>query len=356
MQDTFPADGVDVRQFEFELPNKLIAQHPTDVRSDSRLLVVGQSPESHLDLKFSQLSQLLKPQDLLVCNDSRVIRARLNARKLSGGQVEMLIERIEPHGRVLVQLKSRRQVPVASSIVVNDKFEFRVIARKSNLFVLQATSDVDVESVVSNCGSVPLPPYIRRPVDEQDRERYQTIYARRDGSVAAPTAGLHFDTTLLEKIRHKGCAVEFVTLHVGAGTFSPVRGDDLNRHQLHSEQCELSAKVCEAVSRAKECGGRVIAVGTTTARVLESAASSNDLRPFCGQTDLFIKPGFEFKIVDALITNFHLPRSTLLALVCAFGGTQRILNAYRHAVENEFRFYSYGDAMFIEPIAPSSAT
>lgn len=341
-------DSLDLNQFDFHLPDRLIAQYPADERSQSRLLVVDNDQAGLTEIRFSELGQLFKPGDLLICNDSKVIPARLAARKSTGGQVEILVERVEHEGQMQALLKARRPLRIDDSIFVDDTIKLTIIGRNRDLFVLQAEPGVSIQSLIDRYGSVPLPPYINRPVESGDQNRYQTVYARHDGSVAAPTAGLHFSKTLIQQLKMAGVEIQYVTLHVGVGTFAPVRDADVFRHRLHSERCHVSQAVCDAVGRARACQRRVIAIGTTTVRVLETAAQKGTLRPYKGETDLFIKPGFEFRVIDALITNFHLPQSTLLMLVCAFGGLNRVMAAYRYAVAQQFRFYSYGDAMMID--------
>ena len=340
--------SLQLNQFDFHLPDRLIAQYPAEERSQSRLLVVGNHKTDLTELRFSELGQLLKPGDLLICNDSRVIPARLEARKPTGGRVEILVERVEHESQMQAQLKARRPLRINDSIFVDETIKLTIIDRNRDLFVLQAEPGVSIQSMINRCGSVPLPPYINRPVESGDQNRYQTVYACHDGSVAAPTAGLHFSKTLIEQLKTAGVEIQYVTLHVGAGTFAPIRDADVFRHRLHSERYHVSQEVCDAVGQARAQRKRVIAIGTTTVRVLETAALKGTLQPYKGETDLFIKPGFNFRVIDALITNFHLPQSTLLMLVCAFGGMSRVMTAYRHAVSQQFRFYSYGDAMMID--------
>lgn len=334
-------------RFDYFLPQERIALYPAAKRSRSRLLVLGEG-RSRREVEFSRLGQMLRANDVLVCNDSKVIRARLHGRKRTGGKVELLIERITAHDRALAQIKASGAPRVADAIYIDDEPKFEVRGRKDQFFDLQAIGERSVSSLLDEHGEVPLPPYISRPAEESDLERYQTVYARLPGSVAAPTAGLHFSKKLISSLKRAGVGIEFITLHVGAGTFAPIRGDDCENHRLHSERCEISEETCERIAAAKSRGGRVVAVGTTVTRALETASSGGSLRPYRGDTGLFIKPGFEFRAVDVLITNFHLPRSTLLMLVCAFAGTERVLDAYRYAVDNGFRFYSYGDAMIAE--------
>ena len=348
MRDGASYAGDSISRFDFDLPDGLIAQYPASERTQSRLLVVGDSDRDHCETEFSRLPNLLRAGDVLICNDSKVIPARLAAKKSTGGKVEILIERVDGEDQILAQIGTRRPLRIGQTVIVTGQFTLTVTDRIRDLFVLRPENGVSARSIIDACGTVPLPPYINRPADAQDSGRYQTVYARYDGSVAAPTAGLHFSEALIEDLIDGGVDVQYVTLHVGAGTFAPIRDGEIALHRLHSERCELSPEVCEAVERARDHRSRVVAVGTTTVRVLESAVRSGRLNPFSGETDLFIKPGFRFSVVDALITNFHLPRSTLLMLVCAFGGLSRVLEAYRFAVEQGFRFYSYGDAMFVE--------
>ena len=343
-----PGAGETIEHFDFDLPSDLIAQHPAKERSQSRLLAVLKEGQGLFELGFSELGQLLRRGDLLICNDSKVIPARLKARKSTGGQVEMLVERIHDDTDMESHLRARRPIKLNDSIFVGDEYRLTVIGRKQDLYVLRLDEGQSMQTMIATHGTVPLPPYIKRPLRADDQERYQTVYARHEGSVAAPTAGLHFSESLLQELTDFQVGIEYVTLHVGAGTFAPIRDGDIAKHRLHRERCFVSPSVCHAVDRTRREGGRVIAVGTTTVRVLEAVAKSGRLEPYAGETDLFIKPGFKFNVVDALITNFHLPRSTLLMLVCAFGGRERVLTAYHHAIEHAFKFYSYGDAMFIE--------
>ncbi len=334
-------------QFDFDLPEDRIAQHPTTNRTSSRLLVLN---DSQHEIAFSQLEQVLYPDDLLVCNDSKVIPARLEGYKTTGGRVEILIERIVGEHCIWAQMRARRPCRIGSSVTVDERFSLTVRGRIRDLFILTVSDGVEIGDVIDRCGSVPLPPYIERPAESEDISRYQTVYARHSGSIAAPTAGLHFDDSLIDRLHHVGIRTAFVTLHVGAGTFAPVRDADATKHTLHSERYEISEATSKAIRATRKRGGRIIAVGTTSMRVLETAAAiDSDIRPSEGETNIFIKPGFVFRVTQALITNFHLPRSTLMMLVCAFGGTERLKNAYRYAIDNGFRFYSYGDAMFIEP-------
>jgi S-adenosylmethionine:tRNA ribosyltransferase-isomerase len=337
-------------EFHFELPPGLIAQAPLSERRASRLLHLDRDGACH-DLHFPDLTGLLWAGDLLVVNDTRVLPARLFGRKATGGKVEVFLERVlAGDGReVLVQLKSSHAPQAGSRLDLDGGATAEVLGRQGEFFHLRF--DGPALSVFEAHGHVPLPPYIRRPDEVADRERYQTVYAREPGSVAAPTAGLHFDAALLEALESRGIRRSAVTLHVGAGTFAPLRPHHLKTGRLHSERLEVSPALCQAVADCRAAGGRVVAVGTTALRALESAALDGSLRPFRGETDLFIRPGFRFRVVDALVTNFHLPESSLLMLVCAFGGTDRVLEAYRHAVAAGYRFFSYGDAMFLERAA-----
>ena len=336
---------MDRAEFHYDLPTDLVAQQPLPERSASRLLVVrGDSTE---DRRFAELPRFLGPGDLLVLNDTRVIRARLRGQKPTGGKVEVLLERITGPRTATAQIRASRSPRHGAELSLANGSRVRVVGRHGSLFRLQFSSDI--EPLLEAHGEVPLPPYIRRRVAPEDRDRYQTVYARDDGSVAAPTAGLHFDAVLLQTLRQRGVETAFLTLHVGIGTFVPVRTQRIEDHRLHSEWCRVTPELCAQVQRARQRGGRVVAVGTTTVRALESAAADGLLQPFDGETSLYIRPGFRFRVVDALITNFHLPESSLLMLVCAFAGRERMLAAYRHAVAQRYRFFSYGDAMLIEP-------
>ena len=335
---------MDPSEFHFDLPSGLIAQQPLEDRSASRLLYVPPEDHAFRDLGFTDLVSLLRPGDLLVMNDTKVIPARLIGHKASGGHVEMLLERLLEPDLALVQLKANRAPAIGGQIVFDGDTSATVEARRDGFFVLRFSQPVD--RVLDEYGHVPLPPYIDRADDEADRIRYQTVFAREPGAVAAPTAGLHFDAGQLDKLREHGIELGFLTLHVGAGTFQPLRAQQIESGELHAERVEVSAGLCHAVEQTRARGGRIVAVGTTTVRGLETAARSGSLAPFSGETRLFIRPGFSFKVVDALLTNFHLPGSSLLMLVCAFAGTRSILAAYEHAVAGQYRFFSYGDAMF----------
>jgi S-adenosylmethionine:tRNA ribosyltransferase-isomerase len=333
--------------FQFDLPEALIAQYPSEQRTASRLLALDGNSGATQDLQFTDLLSLLKPEDLLVFNNTKVMPARLLGEKDSGGKVEVLVERVLDHQRVLAHVRSSKSPGVGRQLLLEGQLQAEVLGRQGALFELQFAEVESVVDTLEQIGRLPLPPYIEREVDRDDLERYQTVYAQNVGAVAAPTAGLHFDDALLQQIRDAGIATAELTLHVGAGTFQPVRVDDIHNHQMHSEVIDVSQQVCEQVRAARERGGRVIAVGTTSVRALESASQSGNIEPFEGETDIFIYPGYSFKSVDAMITNFHLSESTLLMLVSAFAGREAILDAYHHAIEQRYRFFSYGDAMFI---------
>ena len=326
--------------FAYDLPEDLIAQRPPIERSGSRLLHLERATSRVHDLRFTDLPSLLRAGDLLVFNDTRVIPARVVGSKPTGGQVEILLERVLEGRRILAHAHASK--PLRSDVPV----ALPGGGRRDDLYELELSTDP--LPYFEQHGSMPLPPYIARPAEADDAQRYQTIYAREPGAVAAPTAGLHFDETMLARCREMGVSSAFVTLHVGAGTFQPVRVDDLTEHRMHAERVTVSAEVCAAIERTRAAGRRVIAVGTTVVRSLESAARDGRLAPFSGETQLFITPGFHFAVVDALVTNFHLPESTLLMLVCAFGGYDAVMQAYRHAVSERYRFFSYGDATFLE--------
>ena len=335
------------RDFDYHLPPELIAQRPLAERTASRLLVL-RDDQTWQDQVFTELPSLLQPGDLLVFNNTRVFPARLFGQKESGGKVEVLIERILSSRDALAHVRASKSPQPGSMLQLVDGTPVRVLDRQGEFFQLQFTLDGALLDYLEGAGQVPLPPYIERGAEDLDRERYQTVYAAERGAVAAPTAGLHFDQALLQQLEKLGIARAFVTLHVGAGTFQPVRVERIEDHRLHAEHVAVTAAVCEQIKQTKASGGRVIAVGTTVVRSLEAAASCGHLQAFAGDTRLYITPGFEFQLVDALITNFHLPRSSLLMLVCAFAGYEFVMQAYRHAVEQAYRFFSYGDAMYIE--------
>jgi S-adenosylmethionine:tRNA ribosyltransferase-isomerase len=332
--------------FRYDLPPGLIAQRPLPERGASRLLALDGADGALRDLRFTDLPRLLRPGDLVIFNNTRVMRARLHGRKDSGGQVEVLVERLLAPDEALAQVRASKSPKTGRLIRLSDGQRIEVLGRDGDLYRLKAL-DAPFRSLMEDQGHLPLPPYIERPDDASDAERYQTVYGIREGAVAAPTAGLHFDQAMLERLERHGVTRGEVTLHVGAGTFQPVRVEDLDQHRMHAEWLEVDETLCAQVEAARAAGGRVVAVGTTSVRSLESAAAQGVLRPYQGDSRLFIRPGYRFRVVDALITNFHLPESTLLMLVCAFGGYRPMLEAYRHAVVQGYRFFSYGDAMFL---------
>ncbi len=332
--------------FDFDLPEHLIAQHPPAKRGGSRLLRVG--PAGLEDRSFADLPQFLRAGDLLVLNDTRVLKARLFGQKATGGQVEVMVERVLGAHEVLAKVRASKTPKTGSTFLIADVVTVEVLGREDEFFHLRFADEAPVEEILERYGKLPLPPYITHAAGEEDDERYQTVFAREQGAVAAPTAGLHFDEAMLDSLRAKGINIAYVTLHVGAGTFQPVRAEDVTDHIMHSERYTVPQATVDAISRTKASGGRVVSVGTTSLRALESAAMSGELQAGSGETRIFITPGYRFKVIDVLLTNFHLPRSTLLMLVCAFGGMERLLHAYSHAVEKEYRFFSYGDAMLIE--------
>ncbi len=344
-----------VSDFDYELPSDLIADYPSKDRTASRLLCLDKSKGDISHKNFPDLLDYLNPGDLLVFNDTKVIPARFFGEKESGGKIEVLLERILSERRLLVQIKASKSPKPESRIVFYDKasdkkvdsLSAKIVARDEGFFTIEFDAQPNLAKDLFPQGHMPLPPYIRRKDEQLDESRYQTVYAANEGAVAAPTAGLHFDKKLLTKIEDKGINTAFLTLHVGAGTFQPVRVTNIEDHQMHKELIEVGADVCEKVKTCKDNGGRVIAVGTTSVRSLESAASNGLLEPTSMETDIFIYPGYQFQIVDAMLTNFHLPESTLLMLVSAFSSKRMILDAYSKAIEQRYRFFSYGDAMFI---------
>lgn len=333
--------------FHFDLPDDLIAQQPLPERRASRLLMLDAVDVGPRDARFEDLVKWLRPGDLLVFNDTRVIPARLLGRKASGGCVELLLERAIDDHRAWVHLRASHAPKPGSRLLFDGDVEVEVAGRDGALFEVRFHDPRPLLELFEAVGHMPLPPYIQRTDNAADRERYQTVYARHTGAVAAPTAGLHFDAPLLERIRARGIDTAFVTLHVGAGTFKPMQVERVEDHRMHPERVEVGAEVCRQVAETRARGGRVVAVGTTSVRSLEAAAEGGELAPFSGQTRLFITPGYRFRVVDALVTNFHLSESTLLMLVCAFAGKARVMAAYRHAIEQRYRFFSYGDAMLL---------
>jgi len=333
-------------EFDFVLPERLIAQHPLVQRGASRLLQVGKSGLE--DGQFADLVGLVREHDVLVLNDTRVLKARLFGEKETGGKIEVLIERVLDEHVALAQVRASKSPKPDSRVLLAGQLWVKVLGREGEFFRLCFEGEESVHVLLERCGHLPLPPYITHDAGAEDDERYQTVFAREPGAVAAPTAGLHFGESILQALRGKGTGIAYVTLHVGAGTFKPVRTQHIEEHTMHSERYTIPQVTVDAIGLARRNGGRVIAVGTTSLRALESAAASGELVAGSGETNIFITPGYRFKVVDVLLTNFHLPRSTLLMLVCAFGGMERLLMAYRHAVEQEYRFFSYGDAMLIE--------
>jgi S-adenosylmethionine:tRNA ribosyltransferase-isomerase len=333
--------------FRFDLPDELIAQFPSQQRTASRLLSLDGQTGMLEDKGFVDIIDLIDSNDLLVFNNTRVIPARLLGRKETGGKIEILVERVLDKQRVLAHVKSSKSPLPGRRLIVEDTLHIEVLGRHEALFELRFDTELSVIKALEQFGRLPLPPYIEREVDQADYERYQTVYSQHIGAVAAPTAGLHFDNDLLNRLEEKRIDTAEITLHVGAGTFQPVRVDDIKTHQMHSERMIVNQDVVNKVNATRAKGGRVIAVGTTSVRALESASQTGSLTTFEGETDIFIYPGYQFKSVDALITNFHLSESTLLMLVSAFAGRDKVMNAYLHAIEQKYRFFSYGDAMFI---------
>lgn len=339
-----------LRDFDYDLPAELIAQVPAATRSASRLLHVD--GDHRTDRLFTDFPDLVSPHDLVVMNDTRVINARVLAHKPTGGRVEILVERLASQTQAWVQLRASHPPREGGALDLPGGATATVAGRDDRFFLLDFAVDAPLPEWLERHGDVPLPPYVERPASTADRERYQTVYARHPGAVAAPTAGLHFDDAILARLAARGVQRAFVTLHVGAGTFSPVRHENLDEHRMHEERYDLPAATVDAIARTRAAGGRVLAVGTTTLRALESAAATaSGLVPGPGATSLFITPGYRFRVVDRLLTNFHLPRSTLLMLVSAFAGHDAILAAYAHAVASRYRFFSYGDAMLLFPEA-----
>jgi S-adenosylmethionine:tRNA ribosyltransferase-isomerase len=334
--------------FFYELPTELIAQYPLDSRTDSRLLYLNSHAHQKKDLFFIHFPSLLSKDDLLVFNDTRVIPARLFGHKATGGQIEILVERVLDKKRVLAQLRASKPPKPGSHFYLEENVKVIVKERLENFFELQFEDSRPIYEILQTIGHIPLPPYIKRSDTIKDNVRYQTVYAKQPGAIAAPTAGLHFDETMLNQIEAMGIEKAFITLHVGAGTFAPIRVNDIAQHTMHAEQISITAQVCEQINATRARGGRIIAIGTTTVRALETASTTGTIKPYEGETRLFITPGYHFQTVDALLTNFHLPESTLLMLVCAFGGQTQVLDAYQHAVAQKYRFFSYGDAMFVE--------
>lgn len=333
--------------FDYNLPFELIAQRPLADRSGSRLLYIDRSRWTVSHHQFNGFVEQVRPNDLVVLNDTKVIPARLFGHKQMGGKVECLVERILSKDQFLAHIRASKAPKLGSQIIIADNFKIIIEGRYNDLFECVLHSSGSILDLLYQHGRIPLPPYIQREPDKDDQARYQTIFAERAGAVAAPTAGLHFNEETFDALRKKGAAITYVTLHVGAGTFQPVRADSLADHRMHHEWMGVSKAVCDAIAKCRKNNGRVIAVGTTVIRCLETATKNGECRPYVGETDLFIYPGFQFNCVNALLTNFHLPKSTLLMLVCAFGGYELVMEAYQKAVENRYRFFSYGDAMLI---------
>ncbi len=341
-----PSMSMLLSDFDYELPDHLIAQYPPAERGKSRLL--DTSGGQLQDRMFADLLSLLRPHDVLVFNDTKVIKARLFGQKTSGGKVEVLVERVIAVHEVLAHVRASKSPPTGSGLMLADRWPVTVLGREGELFHLRFEGETPVAEILEASGRLPLPPYITHDPDQDDATRYQTVYARADGAVAAPTAGLHFTPELLASLDAAGVEKAFVTLHVGAGTFQPVRVENLVEHAMHRERYEISEETIAKIRTARQHGGRVIAVGTTSLRALESAARAGELKAGWQETDLFITPGYRFKVVDQLITNFHLPKSTLLMLVSAFTGYARMKAVYAHAIAHEYRFFSYGDAMWLD--------
>jgi S-adenosylmethionine:tRNA ribosyltransferase-isomerase len=334
--------------FDFFLPEHLIAQFPTEKRTASRLLRLSSGENSIQDCYFNQLPDFLNAGDLLVFNDTKVIKARLFGQKLTGGLVEVLIERILSEHSALAHVRASKAPKIGSKLRLANAFECEVVDREDDLFLLKIDGNTPILDLLDQYGALPLPPYITHEANQQDDERYQTVYARELGAVAAPTAGLHFDEEMLNRLKAKGIQTAFVTLHVGAGTFQPVRVENIHEHKMHSELYTVPESTVALIQQTQQHGGKVTAIGTTALRALESAAQTGDLIAGSGDTNIFITPGYQFKVVERLFTNFHLPKSTLLMLVSAFAGIEPIKHAYQHAIQQEYRFFSYGDAMLLE--------
>jgi S-adenosylmethionine:tRNA ribosyltransferase-isomerase len=336
-----------LEDFKYDLPEELIADFPLEQRTASRMLHVCKRSGQTQDKQFSDFISMLNPDDLLVFNDTKVMQARLRASKATGGQVSLLIERVTAEREALAHIKSNKKLALPCKLYLEDGSVLDVIARKDNLYHIVLGAAYTITDLMVRYGEVPLPPYIKRTLSDDDKSRYQTVYAKHLGAAAAPTAGLHFDQLCMDRIKALAIDCAYVTLHVGAGTFSPVRHENLDDHVMHSEHVEVTEKVVSQVQACRERGGRVVAVGTTVVRSLEAACQEGLLQPYSGECRLFIRPPYQFHCIDALLTNFHLPGSTLLMLICALAGYSPVMQAYKHAVANEYRFFSYGDAMLI---------
>lgn len=334
-------------EFNYFLPDELIARYPLEQRSASRLLCLHKQTGEIKHQHYTDVLNLLNAGDLLVFNDTRVIPARLFGHRATGGQVEVMVERLLDNENCLAHVRLSNKVRPGLEIFFEQGHCLRVVEKQQDLYALQSVGEGSLIDLLEHQGHMPLPPYIDRHDEKLDRERYQTVYAKKQGAVAAPTAGLHFDEDLLQQLQAKGVEFAYVTLHVGAGTFQPVRVDNISDHQMHAEYLEVSQPVCDKIAATQLAGGRVIAVGTTSVRCLETAAQQGELKPFRGDSEIFIYPGYKFKVIDGLLTNFHLPESTLIMLVSALAGKESVLNAYEQAIKQNYRFFSYGDSMFI---------
>lgn len=338
---------MNIDDFNYNLPENLIAQSPLKERRDSRLLIINPTKQTLQDSFFKQFTSHISSNDLVIFNDTKVIKARLFGKKLTGGKVELLIERILDNTNATALIKTSKTIKSGMEVMIDKGVYLKIISRKNNLFHIRLNKG-SFEKLLKSYGHIPLPPYIQREDEEQDMIRYQTIYAKNEGAVAAPTAGLHFSQSDFKELNKKNITTAFLTLHVGSGTFQPVKVSDINDHIMHEEVYYLDANIIDAIAKTKAKGGRIIAIGTTVLRALESAFAEEVIKKDYNVTKIFIKPGFKFKVVDALFTNFHLPKSTLLMLISAFAGSKFTKKAYNHAIEKKYRFFSYGDAMFIE--------
>ena len=338
---------MDLANFNFDLPTELIAQSPLSKRSASRLLSLDKTSGKIAHHTFKELPNLLASNDLLIFNNTKVIPARLFTNKPTGGKVELLIERLLPNEKLLVQAKTSKSLKIGTKLILTDDSSFEVVARHDNFFELALNSTHSLNTVLERFGQTPLPPYIKHQPTTDDKNRYQTIYAQHEGAVAAPTAGLHFDEELMQNLNAKKINTAFLTLHVGAGTFQPIRTLNIEDHKMHHEYIDVPQEICEQIITTKKKGGRVIAVGTTSARALEATSQAGEIKPFRGDTNIFIYPGYQFRCIDGLITNFHLPKTSLLLLICAFAGHKNTMHAYQEAIQQRYRFFSYGDGMLI---------
>ena len=338
---------MNIENFNYELPNRLIAQYPTKNRSDSKLLVANPFSQKLQDLYFQSFTSLIQPNDLIIFNNTKVIKARLFGRKETGGGIEILIEKVIDDRKALAMIKSSKKINANFKIILSSKYNVEILERKENLFLIQLNQG-SFDELMELTGHVPLPPYINRSDEISDIARYQTVFAKNKGAIAAPTAGLHFSEADFELFKQNNINYAFLTLHVGSGTFQPIKVTDINQHIMHSEQFEITNETKVKIELTQKNGGRIIAIGTTVLRALESAFIKNEVMTGYQKTKIFIKPGYKFKLVDSLFTNFHLPKSTLLMLVSAFAGYEFTKKMYSHAIEKNYRFFSYGDAMFIE--------